>query len=269
MALAQPKGPPKLAPVRITLHQGEDGPPLPAGYQFVSGEPVYLSFRIAGVKAVKNRVDVRWQLVATDPEGLLLFPALNGAIREEVTAADENWLPRVQQTLALPAMLTSGIHKMRIRVADELAQASADAVVELRVRGRTYPPPAQIAVQNLRLYREENDPFPASPPLFTAGATLWIRFELVGYSIGEKNSFAVEYDVAVLRPSGKVLFEQNNAATEGDTPFYPKRAMFGGFSVSTTPDLTPGEYTVRIRARDKQSGQAIEETAKFQVEKAR
>lgn len=269
MALAQPKGPPKLAPVRITLHQGEDGPPLPAGYQFVSGEPVYLSFRIAGVKAVKNRVDVRWQLVATDPEGLLLFPALNGAIREEVTAADENWLPRVQQTLALPAMLTSGIHKMRIRVADELAQASADAVVELRVRGRTYPPPAQIAVQNLRLYREENDPFPASPPLFTAGATLWIRFELVGYSIGEKNSFAVEYDVAVLRPSGKVLFEQNNAATESDTPFYPKRAMFGGFSVSTTPDLTPGEYTVRIRARDKQSGQAIEETAKFQVEKAR
>ncbi len=79
----------------------------------------------------------------------------------------------------------------------------------------------------------------------------------------------MEYDVAVLRPSGKVLFEQNNAAAESETPFYPKRTMTGGFSVNTTPDLTPGEYTVVIRARDKQGGQAVEAKAPFQIEKPR
>lgn len=267
-AAAQPKQPAKLSPVRITLHQGEDGPPLPAGYEFVSGEPVYVSFRVAGVKQVKDRVDVRWQIIATDPDGLLLFPALNGAIREEVSAADETWLPRVQQTLALPAMLTSGVYRMKIRVADELAQASAEQTLEFKVRGRTYEPPGQIAVRNLKLYREENDRFPAEPPLFTAGATIWIRFDLAAFSIGDKNRIDVEYDVAVLRPSGKVLFEQNNAAAESDTPFYPKRAMYGGFSINTTPDLSPGEYTVIIRARDKQAGNAVEEKATFRVEKA-
>lgn len=257
--------PAKLAIVRPVLSEGEGGPALPAGYQFVSGEPLYLNFRISGYKVVKDRVDVRWHLIATDPEGILIFPAINGAFREEVSAADDNWQPRVQQTLTLPDMLPGGTYRLRLRIADEYAKTGAEHDLEFRVRGPSFEPPGKVAIRNIRFYREETSRSPADPPVYVAGATVWIRFDLVGYSIGEGNKFDVQYGVSVLRPSGKPLFEQPQAASEGAAPFYPKRAMFGGFNLTTTPDLSPGEYVLVIRAKDNLGNQEVEERAVFQV----
>jgi hypothetical protein len=262
-----PKGPVRLSVARVVFHQGEDGAALPATYQYVSGEPLYLSFRIAGYRAVKDQVELRWQIIATDPDGLLLFPPLSGELREEVTHNDENWLPRVQQTLTLPPQLPSGVFKLKLRVADQHAQASAEHEAEFRVRGRQFAPQGELTVRNLRFFREEDDPYPAEPPLFTAGATIWLRFDILGFQLGDKNLYDVGYGVQVLRPSGKVLFETEDAAREKETPFYPKRAMLGGFSLNTTPDLTPGEYTVVIRVRDAVGGHEVEHRGVFQVEK--
>lgn len=266
-ALPAQQPPAKFGVARFTFHQGEDGPPLPRGYRYVSGEPLYLSFRVSGYKVVKNRVDLRWQLIATDPDGLLLFEPVSGAVREEVSSADENWLPRVQKTLTLPPILPTGVYQLKLRVADELAAAAAEDVFEFNVRGLDLPPPGEIAIANLKFYREENGRFPAEPPLFSAGATVWIRFELGAFALGEKNRFHVEYGVRILRPSGKVLFEQDPAAAEQDAPFYPKRQMRSEFSITTTPDLSPGEYTVLVQARDRVSGKSAEAKAVFQIQK--
>ncbi|MBI5281840.1 MAG: hypothetical protein HY858_09180, partial [Candidatus Solibacter usitatus] len=149
---------PALAVVRPTLHhKQEDGPSIPADYEYYSGELLYLSFRIQGFKAQKDKVDLRWMVVATDPEGLLLIPALNGAVSEELALEDKNWQPKIAQTLALPAQLGPGTYRLKISVADEFASASAESVVEFRVGGRPLPKLERFSILNLRFLKDEAD----------------------------------------------------------------------------------------------------------------
>ena len=121
--------PSKLAIVSAILHdRREDGPGIPASYEYVPGELLYLSYRMAGYTAKNDAVDLRWQMYLTDPDGLLLEPISNGAVRDEVTSRDKDWLPKVEQTVPLPPELYAGLYAIHLRVADELAQSS----VELR-----------------------------------------------------------------------------------------------------------------------------------------
>jgi radical SAM protein with 4Fe4S-binding SPASM domain len=83
------------------------------------GELLYFWFRIAGYWVKNDRVDLRWLIYASDPDGRLLWEPVNGAIGEEVSHNDENWLPKVSQTLPLPPQLKPGRYKLLIRVIDE------------------------------------------------------------------------------------------------------------------------------------------------------
>ncbi len=258
--------PSKLAIVSAILHdQREDGPEIPANYEYVPGEPLYLSYRMAGFAVKSDAVDLRWQMYLTDPDGLLLAPISNGAIRDEVTSRDKDWLPKVEQTVPLPPELYAGRYAIHLRVADELAQAAAELLIQFRVRGRAQETLPGITVRGVRFYRGEDDAIPLDPAAYRPGVTLWTRFEIAGYSLGEHNAFDVEYGLAVYGPSGNLLYEQPVAAQEHDSPFYPKRWLVGGFSLTISPNQAPGEYHVTVRARDKRAKESTEQSASFQV----
>lgn len=258
--------PPKLTIVSAILHeQREDGPEIPASYEYVPGELLYLSYRVAGFTAKNDAVDLRWQMYLTDPDGLLLAPISSDAIRDEVTSRDKDWLPKVEQTVPLPPELYAGRYAIHLHVADELAQAAAEYVLPFRVRGRAQEKLPGITVRGVRFYRGEDDAIPLDPPTFRPGETLWSRFEIAGYSLAEHNAFDVEYGLAVYGPSGNLLYEQPAAAQEHDSPFYPKRWLVGGFSLTISANQAPGEYRVAVRARDKLAKTATEQSANFQV----
>jgi len=268
LASAVNAAPPKLAVVQTILHdQREDAPAIPASYRYVAGEVLYLGFRIAGYTVKDDKADLRWQMYVTDSEGRLLAPLENGAVREELSSHDKEWLPRVEQSIPLPSQLYAGDYAIHLRVSDELAQATVEQVVPFRVRGRQHEPLDSVQVRALRFYRGEDDPEPAAPAVYRPGAVVWARFEIAGYRIGEKNAFDVEYGLAVYRPNGELLFEQPVAANEHDAPFYPKFWLMGGFNLNLGADLSPGDYTVKVRVRDKLAATSAEQSAVFQVAK--
>lgn len=260
--------PSKLAITGATLHyRQEDGPAIRPGYEYYPGELLYLSFRISGFRVVKDRVDLRWTLYATDPEGQLLEPPANGAIREEVSYEDKNWLPRVQYTLALPGQLPPGQYRIKIRVADELAQASAEQDVEFRVGGKPLPRVKELTVLNLAFYADEAEREAMTEPVYRPGQMLVARFQVAGFALGEKNRFAVSYGLRILGASGRELFVQEEAASDEGEPFYPRRLLNGLLTLSIHEGVQPGEYTLAVTVQDKVGGQTAEAQARFRVER--
>ncbi|GIU80044.1 MAG: hypothetical protein KatS3mg005_3282 [Bryobacteraceae bacterium] len=267
LSAGQP-APSKLAITGVTLHyRQEDGPPISANYEYHSGELLYLSFRIAGFRVVKDRVDLRWSLYATDPEGRLLEPAAGGAIQEELSYEDRNWLPRVQYTMALPGQLPPGGYRIRIRVADELAQTSAEHDVPFRVGGRPLPKVDGLTVLNLGFYRDEADREPMPDAVYRPGETLIARFQVAGFTLGGNNRFSVSYGLEVLNTQGDVLFTQEEAASDEGEPFYPRRLLNGMLTLSVSEGVQPGDYQLAVTVVDKVGGKTAEARGRFRVEK--
>lgn len=268
IAAAPPAQTRKLTVVQAVFHdRGESAPSVAPGYQYTSGELIYFSFRIGGYSVKNDRVNLRWLIYASDPEGLLLWEPFNGAISEEVSHNDENWLPKVSQTLPLPPQLPPGGYRLLIKVSDENAQMSAELEMPFRVGGRELAAPAEFSILNEGFYRSEQDRVSLSEPVYRPGDELLLKFQLAGFKLAERNRFEVEYGLKVLRPSGREMYAEPKAAHESDAPYYPKRVMNGVIGLNLTGDLTPGEYTIVVSARDVVGQAAVEKQLKFKVER--
>lgn len=258
----------KLAVVQSVLHdRGESAPSIRPEFRYIGGELIYFSFRVAGYQVKNDKVDLRWLIYATDPEGRLLWEPLNGAISEEVSHNDENWLPRVSQMLPLPPQLPPGAYKLLIKVTDENAQSSIEHGVAFHVGGRPLPAPSGFSILGAAFFRNDQDASPLVDAVYRPGEPLFLKFQLAGFKLAEKNHFEVEYGITVLRPSGKELYAEPRAASESDSPYYPKRLMNGAISLNLSADLTPGQYSIVISARDVAGQASAEATVSFKVEK--
>lgn len=252
--------------IRPTLHyKQEEGAPIADTYKYTAGELMYFSFRIGGFTVQKDKVDLRWQLVAVDPEGHLLMPPLNGAVTEELTDNDKNWLPKVLQTLPLPAQLPPGSYKLKLHVADEFAKTSIDHETGFNVSGRPLPVVPGLSILNLRFFRNPTDRQAMENAVYHAGETLIARFELAGFKLGEKNKFEVDYSLSVLNAAGKVLFTQPQAASESNSPYYPQRLLNGELTLNLNPGVLAAEYTLLVKVKDHVAGLETESGAKFTV----
>ena len=257
-----------LSITRPTLHyKQEDGPAISEGYEYLAGQLLHYSFRVSGFRVQKDKVDLRWLVVAVDPEGRLLVPAANGAIREDVSDNDKEWLPKVQQTIPLPAQLQPGVYKIKLRVTDEFAATSVEKEIEFRVGGRQLPEAKSLSILNLRFLKAESDRQALEPAVYRVGETLIAKFELVGFQLGEKNRFEVEYGMSILSKSGEELYAQPNAAGDTGAPFYPQRLFIGALTLNLTEAVQPAEYTLVVKARDLAGKTEIESRSSFRVEK--
>ncbi|MGC4055984.1 MAG: hypothetical protein QM757_44825 [Paludibaculum sp.] len=265
---AQPPAVPTrgLSVIRPTLHyKQEEGAAIPDTYKYTAGELLYFSFRIGGFTVQKDKVDLRWQLVAVDPEGLLLMAPLNGAVQEELSDNDKNWLPKVVQTLPLPAQLPPGAYKLKLHLADELAKTSVDTETGFNVSGRPFPVVQGLSILNLRFLRNPTDRQAMENVIYHAGETLIARFELAGFKLGEKNKFEVDYSLSVLNTAGKVLFTQPQAASESNSPYYPQRLLNGELTLNLNAGVLAAEYTLLVKVKDHVAGVETESSAKFTV----
>ncbi|MGJ5820635.1 hypothetical protein [Paludibaculum fermentans] len=255
-----------LSVVRPTLHyKQEEGAAIADTYKYTAGELLYFSFRIGGFTVQKDKVDLRWQLVAVDPDGLLLMAPLNGTIQEELSDNDKNWLPKVAQTLPLPAQLPPGAYKLKLHVADEFAKTSIDTETGFNVSGRPLPVVQGLSILNLRFLRNPTDRQAMENAIYHAGETLIARFELAGFQLGEKNRFQVDYSLSVLNAAGKVLFSQPQAASETNSPYYPQRLLNGELTLNLNAGVLAAEYALLVKVKDHVAGVETESTAKFTV----
>ena len=271
MLAAAAADPPKLAIQRLALHQFEDGPVLESSYEFVPGENGWFSCRMSGFQTEKKEdelqhVKLSWQARITDAAGVLLEKPQAGIIDETLRSQDKDWFPKFLVNFVMPPFAPGGNYKIAVVVKDELAKAEVSGNLDIRVRGEAVAPSETLVIRNFRFLRQESDTVGLRSPVYRPGATLWARFDMVGYKFGEGNRFTLDYGFAVLAADGKELFALPQAASESEESFYPQRRVFGGLSLNLDSKMPLGTYTVVVTVTDKVGNQTAEQRETFKVE---
>jgi hypothetical protein len=265
-------GTPKLEIEKFALRQFEDGPALGASHEFLPGETIYWSFRVRGyhVKKTENEagdqessMKLGWSVQATDPKGVPIEKERSGHVETRLFEQDKDWTPRAADSFVVPPLAPNGIYHATVTVKDESGEATS--TLEFKVRGDKIEPSDTLIGHDVRFLRSENDPIPLHNPIYQAGDTLWVRFDITGYKFGEKNKYDVEYGLAVLRANGETMFTQPVAAKETSESFYPQHYVPGVLSLGLNKDLPNGSYTLVITMRDKIGDQTWESRNQFQV----
>jgi hypothetical protein len=258
-----------FAVVNTVIHDLEDGPPIPPGFSFVPGQFIYLSFQIAGYWATpEHKLRVTCEVDAFDPKGIHLMETLLCNVAETLADEDKNWKPKIRLQTLIPPLAVSGAYKIAIRIKDEVSGQTAEHEIPFVVRGRDVPPSDTLVVRNFHFYRGEDDPNALAAVVYRPGDTLWARFDITGYKFGPANAIHVDYRIAVLGPSGKVIYTQPEAdvAVEKSVSFYPKAYVPGSMNLSLQRTIKPGQYAIAVTARDLLGNQTVEIKENFSIE---
>jgi hypothetical protein len=253
-----------------TLHQYDDGPALGANFKFGPGDPVWVSFRIAGYKKTEDdapKVKMSWTVDVADAKGVRVVEPKAEVIEVTLAVEDKDWKPKKRHEFQLPPMIDSGGYTVTITVNDELAGQTVKRDVVFQVLNPLAVEPSPVLVaRNFRFLRGEEDGRVASPAVYRKGDSVWARFEIAGFKLGEKNSYDVAYGLEVLRADGSRVYQEPEAAGERDSTYYPKRFVQGVLSLNLDKTIAPGVYTIVLRLADKTAGVRAESRHQFQVE---
>lgn len=250
-----------------TLRQFEDGPPYEQSYR--PGEQVFFDLRVTGYARTEDEnpvLKLKWTFKAVDAAGRLLDRPVDGKLEATLNAQDKEYRPRARFSAAIPQFALDGGYTIEAVVKDEVADKTVEAKFPFRVRGKQLAKDAPLAAGNARFYRREEDVAALVQPVYRAGAEVWLRFDLEGYSLSDKNAFHVNYGVTVTGPDGKQFLKQDPAAADEGQPSYPQAYVPATFVIKLPPKALPGEYRVAIAVRDLQGEKEQTTAVSFRVE---
>jgi len=260
----------KFALVRPALAQTEDGPPVASDYQFLPGETLYFSCLTEGYKKVdkndKMEIYLTYQIEVKDSRSVLVQPAQDGKVQTTVSPEDKEWLPKIRESVTVPPLADSGEYQILVKMKDELGAVTAESRVRFLVKGRDIEPSDNLIVRNFRFLRTEDDDKPLQLAAYRPGDSVWARFDMTGYKLGEANQFDIEYGLTVLLADGTAAYSEPQAANAKDKTFYPQRYQPGVLNLNLAKDQALGEYTIVLTVRDNLGQQTYETRQKFSVE---
>lgn len=257
----------KLAIVATAFAQIDDGAAAAHDDQFVPGETLFFRCQVEGYKKSEtNEIQLAYQVEAEDARGVMLLLPEKGLVKTTLSPEDKNWMPKIRYTVIIPPLAETGEYHVTVTIKDELSGSSAEGRATFLVQGRDVAPSDTLAVRNFRFYRGENDDKALEVPAYRPGDSLWARFDMTGYKIGEKNLFDIGYGLVVLRTDGSVAYSQPEAANSKEAPFYPQRYQPGELSLNMPKDIAKGEYTIVLTVHDNLGQQTCEAREKFSIE---
>lgn len=259
----------QLAIMQPVAAQFDGGPATPAQFAFASGESIFLSFDIAGFKPEGDedlKINLSWECQAFDAAGLAMTAAIKGDVKVDLAPEDKKWRPRARAEFVLPQAMASGAAEIRISAVDHVGGGKASLIVPFRTRGLDLAGVDKLQALRFRFLRTEQSNAALAVPAYAPGDTVWGRFEIAGYKLGDGNAYQVSYGLEVFRANGQSLYRQEEAANETGKSFYPRRYLTGTLSLQLTKDLAPGEYSILLRIRDGVGKQESESSHSFRVE---
>ena len=261
---------PELAVERLALHQFEDGPLLPASYQFLPGETAHFSGRLKGFQAAKSGEDeqsvkLSWSLEVFDPAGIPLEKPQSGRIEGRLLPEDKNYTPKFLAEFTIPPFAPSGSYRVDVRAKDEAGGSELHAGLTFQVRGHEVEPSSTLVARNFHFLSGEDDTAALLEPVYHPGEMLWARFDITGYQFGTNHRFSVDYGLSVESAEGKQLFAQPEAAAESHESFYPQRYVPGTLSLSLDNNVPAAAYTLVVTIHDKIGNQSWEQRQAFHV----
>src|SRR5580693_5938230 len=257
----------KLAIVKLAFAQSEDGPGLTSTYEFLAGESVFFSCLVDGyTKSDKDEISLTHQIQSKDARGVLLQAPTSGKVEATLAPEDKEWRPKLRDTIVIPPLADSGEYQVLVKVRDERAGTVAEARATFMVRGRDIPTSDTLVVRDFKFFRGEEDTKPVRAAAYRPGDSLWARFIMTGYKLGDGNQFDIEYGLTVLRADGTVAYSEPHAADHKDQPFYPQRYQPGVLNLNFPKDQPLGEFTIVLAVKDNLGGQTYETRQQFSVE---
>jgi hypothetical protein len=245
----------------------EGGVPDSPGTQHVPGETLYFSCRIVNyTRSSDDKVRLAYTVQAFDPAGIPIAEASHDNIQAEVAAQDHDWRPMIATEVAIPPLAPAGVYKIAVKVDDLVAKTSAQLDVPLRVRGHPIQFGTALSIQNIHLFRGENDTEPVAKPAYRPGDVVWAKFDIAGFKYGERNKLDVSYLTALVTADGKVLWQQTEPAAEQSESFYPKHYIPAEFGLNLDKNIHAGEYAITIAVKDAVGNQTCEARQVFTVE---
>jgi hypothetical protein len=262
-----------LAIIHAALATSEDGPPEASDEAFVPGETIYFSCQAEGFRKVekpndygKQNMSIKFQIEVRDKSGALLQPVQEGKIETTVTQEDKDWKPKLRDTIVVPPLAGSGEYAVLVKLSDELAKSSVEKTAVFHIKGRDVAPSPTLTVRNFRFLRNEDDEKPLPVAAYRPGDSVWARFDMTGYKLGDKNQVDIEYGLTVLREDGSVAYTEPQAANQKIQSFYPQRYQPGVLNLTLAKDQPLGKYTIVLAVRDNLAAQTYETRETFSVE---
>jgi hypothetical protein len=257
------------APLQIVqpiISQSEGGVADAPGATHVPGEILFFTCRVANfTKSPEGKIHLAYSVQPFDPKGVPLTEIYKNELTDEISPQDKEWMPRIATEVAIPPLVMSGTYKIVVKVEDVVAHATAELSVPFQVRGHEVAPSDALTVRNLRFFRNEGDTEPAAKPVYKAGSTIWVKFDMTGYKFGPGNKLDVSYIFKILS-GDKVLYTNPEAAGDQTESFYPKTYVTGEFSVPIQPNVKPGEYAIQVEVKDAVGNQNYQIKHAFTVE---
>ncbi len=262
-----------FAIVHPVFARGEDGVPEASDEDFVPGETIHFSCQVEGYRKMdkpddygKQNVSLKFQIEVRDKSGVLLKPIQEGKIETTVTQEDKDWKPKLRETIVVPPLAETGEYMVQIKLSDELAKTTVEKSAVFHLKGRDVAPSDTLVVRNFRFLRNEDDVKPLPVAAFRPGDSVWARFDMTGYKLGEKNQVDIEYGLTVLREDGSVAYTEPQAANQKIQTYYPQRYQPGELNLNLAKDQPLGKYTIVLAVRDNLSQQMYETRETFSVE---
>jgi hypothetical protein len=259
--------PAALEIVRTSIATSDGGPPEPASYEYMPGETLYFTCRIAGfTKTPEEKVHVAYSVQAFDPKGVPLTEIYKNDIMTDVTPQDKEWMPKIVTEVQLPPLIGGGTYKLVIKAEDLFGKTNTSLDVPFVVRGHEVEPSDTLTVRNFHFFRTEEATEPVEKAAYKPGDSVWARFDITGFKYGEKNHIDVSYVTMVYSPSGKLLWTQPEPAVDQSESFYPKRYVQASMGINLLKDTKPGEFSIGVKVTDNVGKQTFEEKYTFTVE---
>ena len=261
----------KLAIVNPLLHLTEDGAVAQPDYPFLPGETVYFSCQVAGFRKAERHIDqqemfLTYSIEVRDSHDVAVVPDMSDKIAALLSPEDKHWMPKIRESIVAPALAGSGEYRIIVKVKDEYAKTETQTMAKFTIKGRDVAPADTLVVRDFRFLRKEDDREPVQIAAYRAGDTLWARFDITGFKLGDKNRFDVEYGLQVVGSDGAVSYSNPRAAQETNETFYPQRYTPGSLSLVLPKDVKLGSYTILLTVKDNIGNQIYETREKFSVE---
>jgi hypothetical protein len=256
-----------LAAINPLLQQYEDGPAVARDFKFLAGETVFFSFQVQGYRVSSDeKVLLSYRIRMVDSDQLPLAEPQDGKLENVVTSMDQEWLPRIRYSILVPPYVPPGTYRILAVIKDEVGGKEAEVSADINIDGYAVERSDTLVLRNFRFLPAEDSKEALRPAVYKSGSTMWARFDVTGYKIGEKNHVRVAYGMSILSPAGKELYVMPEAAVEDETPFYPKRYISGIVSLNVQPNTSPGEYVLVLKLRDEEGNQTFESRQQFRVQ---
>lgn len=261
-----------LAIIEAGVQNSEDAPFLQPDYRFQPGEFVYTTFQTAGfqVQAATEeqprKISMTYKVMPEDEKGVALCPPVSDKIQAELSSEDKNWTPKRRASFLIPSFVAAGQFRIHVIVNDLLSKTERSKLIPFQIGGITVQSPGALNVQDFQFFRRESDRQSVEVPAYSAGDSVFARFVMTGFKIGEKNSYHVSYQVLVTRPDGKPYLDRPDAAELVAESFYPAQYLPGELALTTSHDSPKGTYIILLKVRDQIANTSKEVRFPFTIE---